>query len=288
MTMESILQIDKLTKHFPTFCLDHLSFSVPKGAIVGLIGENGSGKTTTINLILHAVEKDSGNVLVFGKDHLQYEKEIKQDIGIVQDECNLPLMFSVTDIETVMRHIYTNWDRPRYLELIEKFNLPNKQPISTFSKGMKVKLNFAIALAHRSKLLLLDEATSNLDPVMRDDILDLLLDFVQDEENGVLFSTHITSDLSKAADYIAFLHEGKLLFYKPKDDLIYNYGLVHCGEKLFKQIEHSDILAWRKQDYEYQALILDRDAFAKKYPDCIVDPATLDDIMLLYIRGEKI
>lgn len=286
--MEPVLQIDNLTKRFPSFCLDHLSFSVPKGAIVGLIGENGAGKTTTINLILHAVEKDSGNIFVFGKDHIQHEKDIKQNIGVVQDECNLPLMFSITDIEAVMRRIYRSWDSPRYWELIEKFSLPNTRPISTFSRGMKVKLNFAIALAHGSKFLLLDEATSNLDPVMRDDILDLLLDFVQEEENGVLFSTHITSDLSKVADYIAFLHEGKLLFCKPKDDLIYHYGLVHCGEKIFQQLEPSDILAWRKQDYEYQVLTSNRDVLAKKHPNCIIDPATLDDIMLLYIRGEKI
>lgn len=286
--MNTVLQIEDLTKRFPDFCLDHVSLSVPKGMIVGLIGENGAGKTTTINLILHAMEKDSGNILVVGKDHIRYEKEVKQQIGIVQDECNLPLMFSVSDIELVMRRIYTGWDSTRYWELIEKFSLPHTKPISVFSKGMKVKLNFAIALAHHSKLLLLDEATSNLDPVMRDDILDLLLDFVQDEENGVLFSTHITSDLSKIADSVAFLHEGKLLFFKSKDDLIYHYGLLHCGEKLFHQIEHSDILAWRKQDYEYQVLISDRDTFSRKYKNCVIDPATLDDIMLLYIRGERI
>lgn len=286
--MEAVLKIEGLTKNYPEFCLDHVSFSVPKGSIVGLIGENGAGKTTTIQLILHAIEKDSGDILVFGKDHLRFEKEIKQEIGVVQDECNLPLMFTVSDIDTVMRRIYTNWDRRRYYDLIEKFHLPHTQPISTFSKGMKVKLNFTIALAHNAKLLLLDEATSNLDPVMRDDVLDLLLDFVQNEENGVLFSTHITSDLSKIADYIAFLHEGKLLFYKTKDALIYQYGVIHCGEKLFRQMDSNDRLAWRKRDYEYQILVADRNAMSRKYKNCVIDPATLDDIMLLYIRGETV
>lgn len=286
--MEAALQIDNLSKSYSDFHLDGISLSVPKGRIVGLIGENGAGKTTTINLILHAIEKDNGSISIFGKDHVSYEKEVKQSVGIVQDECNLPLMFTASDIETVMKRIYTNWDSTRYHELIDKFELPLKQTISTFSKGMKVKLNFAIALAHKSKLLLLDESTSNLDPVMRDDILDMLLDFVQDEENSVLFSSHITSDLSKIADYVAFLHEGKLLFCKPKDELIYRYGLVHCGEKLFQQIDSSDILAWRKQDYEYQILVADRVAFEKKYKGCIIDPATLDDIMLMYIRGDKV
>ena len=160
-----------------------------------------------------------------------------------------------------------------------------KQEIGSFSKGMKVKMNFAIALAHHAELLLLDEATSGLDPVMRDDMLDLLLDFVQSEERGVLFSTHIMSDLSKIADYIAFLHEGRLLFFESKDELIYHYGLIQCGEKLFREIDRGDILAWRKQDYEYQILVADREAAARKYKGCVIDPATLDDIMLLYIKG---
>ncbi len=285
--MENILQIENLSKSYPGFYLDNISFSIPKGAIVGLIGENGAGKTTTMNLILHAIEKDAGKISVFGKDHLACEKEIKQDIGVVQDECNLPLMFTASDIEAVMEKIYRNWEHEQYWALINKFNLPHNQIISSFSKGMKIKMNFAIALAHKSKLLLLDEATSGLDPVMRDDVLNLLLEFVQNEEHSVLFSSHITSDLSKIADYIAFLHEGKLLFYKEKDDLIYHYGLVHCGHELFSRFDKHDMLAWRKQDYEYQILVADRDAVSGKYKGCVVDPATLDDIMLLYIRGEK-
>ena len=206
-------------------------------------------------------------------------------VGVVQDECNLPFMFSPADIETIMRQIYAQWDTDRYWELLNRFDLPVKQELGSFSKGMKVKMNFAIALAHHAELLLLDEATSGLDPVMRDDMLDLLLDFVQSEERGVFFSTHIMSDLSKIADYIAFLHEGRLLFFESKDELIYHYGLIHCGEKLFREIDRGDILAWRKQDYEYQILVADREAAARKYKGCVIDPATLDDIMLLYIKG---
>lgn len=285
--MDAILQIDKLTKRYPGFCLDGLSLTVPSGAIMGLIGENGAGKTTTIDLIIHAIEKDGGEIRVFGKDNIIHEKELKQSIGMVQDTCNLPRMFAISDIETVMGRIYTHWDREQFRALIQKFNLPKGQEIWTFSKGMKVKLNFAIALAHHSKLLLLDEATSGLDPVMRDEILDLLLDFVQDERNSVLFSSHITSDLEKIADYVAFLHEGKLLFCKPKDELVYHYGIVHCGAEQFANMDKEDIVAWRRQDYEYQVLVADRAGIARKYPGCIVDPAALDDIMLLYIRGER-
>lgn len=286
--MESILQIEGLTKRFPGFCLDHITLSFPKGTIMGLIGENGAGKTTLINLILHAVEKDDGGILVFGRDHLRCEREIKQAVGIVQDACNLPAMFSPRDIERVMRRIYANWDSPRYWALIAQFRLPHGQPVSALSRGMKAKLNFAVALAHGARLLILDEATSSLDPVMRDDILDLLLDFVQDEENGVLFSTHITGDLARIADNIAFLHQGRLLFCKPKDELIYHYGLLHCGEQLFRQLDCGDMLAWCRKDYEYQVLVSRRDAVLRKYGNCVMDPASLDDIMRLYIRGERV
>lgn len=285
--MDAILELDRLTKRYPGFCLDELSLTVPSGAIVGLIGENGAGKTTTINLIIHAIEKDSGEIRIFGKDNIIYEKELKQSIGMVQDTCNLPLMFTISDIETVMSRIYIGWDRDQFRTLIQKFNLPAGQEIWTFSKGMKVKLNFAIALAHHSRLLLLDEATSGLDPVMRDEILDLLLDFVQDEGNSVLLSTHITGDLEKIADYVAFLHEGNLLFCKPKDELIYHYGIVHCGAEQFAKMDQRDIVAWRRQDYEHQVLVADRAGAAKKYPGYIIDPAALDDIMLLHIKGER-
>lgn len=286
--MEPILEIKDLTKHFPGFSLDHLSLSIPRGTIMGLIGENGAGKTTTIQLILHAFEKDGGEIRVLGKDHIRSEREIKQVIGIVQDTCNLPAMFSPRDIEQVMRRIYTNWDSPRYWELSQQFRLSPDQPVSTFSRGMKTKMNFAIALAHGARLLILDEATSNLDPIMRDDILDLLLEFMQSEENGVLFSTHITGDLAKIADNIAFLHQGALLLCKPKDELIYRYGLLHCGERLFQQMDRSDMLAWCRQDYEYQVLVADRKAVSGKYADAVMDPASLDDIMRLYIRGERV
>lgn len=286
--MEPILEIKDLSKRFPGFSLDHLSLTLPKGTIMGLIGENGAGKTTTIQLILHAFEKDGGEIRVFGKDHIRCEREIKQAIGIVQDTCNLPSMFSTRDIEQVMRRIYTDWDSHRYRELIDQFRLPPIQPVSAFSRGMKAKLNFAIALAHGARLLILDEATSNLDPVMRADILDLLLDFMQNEENGVLFSSHITGDLAKIADNIAFLHQGKLLLCKPKDELIDRWGLLHCGERLFRQMAPGDMLAWCRQDYEYQILVADREAVSGKYGSCGMDPASLDDIMRLYIRGERV
>lgn len=284
--MENILEIRGLTKSYPGFCLDSLSFSIPSGSIVGFIGENGAGKTTVMKLILHALERDSGEILVFGKDNRRFEKEIKQDIGVVQDECNLPRMFSAADIQTVMKRIYRNWDKEKHFSLLEKFSLPRDKAVSAYSRGMKLKLSYAVALAHGSKLLLLDEATDGLDPAARDEVLDMLLDFVQDDKHSVLFSTHMTNDLAKIADYIAFLHQGRLLFFKSKDELIYNYGLLHCGEKLFRQLDSGDILAWRRLDYEYQVLTADCRAVAEKHRGCLIDHANLDDIMLIYIGGE--
>lgn len=284
--MDNILQIDNLKKDYGDFLLDNVSFSVPSGAIVGLIGENGAGKTTTINLILHTIEKDDGKITVFGKDHLQYETEIKQQVGFITDECNYPELLTVSDVEQFMKLMYPLWKHKVFKETISKFELPINKPIKEFSKGMKIKLNFAVALSHDAKLLILDEATSGLDPVVRDEVLDLLLDFVQDENHSVLFSSHITSDLEKVADYIVFLHKGKLIFCKRKDDLIYHYGIIRCGAAGFDSLNKADIIKYQKQDYEWQALVSDREAAKKKYKNCVVDNATIDEIMLLYIRGE--
>lgn len=283
--MGHILQITDLTKRRPGFFLDHLTLHVPAGSIVGLIGENGAGKTTLMDLILNAVPRDGGNISIFGQDAFSHEKAVKQRIGVVQDECHLPLLFSPGDIESVLRRLYTHWDAQRYRALLQRFGLPPTQAVGSFSKGMKVKLSFAVALAHHAELLLLDEATSGLDPVMRHDILDLLREFVQSGKGGVLLSTHILSDLSQAADYIALLHKGKLRFFLSKSDLLCRCGLLHCKEDSFQSIAPADMLAWRKQDGAYQVLVLDREHAARMYPSCTIVPPTLDDVMLLYSKG---
>ena len=284
--MESVLEINNLTKDFGDFLLDKVSFSIPQGTIMGLIGENGAGKTTTINLVLNELEKDAGTITIFGKDHLEHETEVKNAIGVVFDDCPLPDLFSTMEIEEVMKNIYPSWDRGAFRKYLSEFELPTGKPVKDLSRGMKIKLSFAIALAHNPKLLILDEATSGLDPVMRDEILDILLDFVQDETHSVLFSSHITSDLEKIADYITFIHKGRVLFYKTKDELIYNYGIIHCTTACFEDLDKSEIIAYRKRDYEWQVMVADRETAQRKYEDCVVDNATLDDIMLFYVKGE--
>ena len=283
--MNNALTISGLTKTYKDFVLDNVSFAVPSGAIVGLIGENGAGKSTTINAALGLIQKEAGQVSILGKEKL--DADTKEQIGVVFDGSNYPEILSPKEISRVMKNIYHSWDEQTYFHLLKQFSLPLDKQIKQFSKGMKMKLAISVAFSHHSKLLVLDEATSGLDLVIRDDILDMLLDFVQDEEHSVLVSSHITSDLEKIADYIVFIHEGKVVFSKPKDELIEQYGIIKCGASQFDALDKSDIIVHRKMDYEWQALISDRGKMQKKYPKAMIVPATIDEIMLLYVKGEK-
>ena len=283
--MNDALIISGLTKTYKDFMLNGVSFSVPCGSIVGLIGENGAGKSTTINAVLGLIQKEAGSICVLGKEQL--DNEIKEQIGVVFDGNNYPEIFSARKLNRVMKDIYHSWEEHTFLNLLKKFSLPTDKPIKQFSKGMKMKLAIAVALSHNSKLLILDEATSGLDPVIRDDILDILLDFAQDETHSILISSHITTDLEKIADYIVFIHEGQVVFSKPKDELIEQYGIIKCGAAQFEALDQSDIIVYRKMDYEWQALVADRAAMKKKYPKALIDSASIDEIMLLYVKGER-
>lgn len=283
--MNDALTISGLTKTYKDFKLNGVSFSVPCGSIVGLIGENGAGKSTTINAILGLIQKEAGSICVLGKE--QMDSEIKEQIGVVFDGNNYPEILSPQKLNRVMVKIYHSWDEHTFLNLLRKFSLPADKLIKQFSKGMKMKLAIAVALSHNSKLLILDEATSGLDPVIRDDMLDILLDFAQDETHSILISSHITTDLEKIADYIVFIHEGQVVFSKPKDDLTEQYGIIKCGAAQFDALDKSDIIVYRKMDYEWQVLITDREAMKKKYPKALIEPATIDEIMLLYVKGER-
>lgn len=283
--MNDALIISGLTKTYKDFMLNGVSFSVPCGSIVGLIGENGAGKSTTINAVLGLIQKEAGSICVLGKE--QPDNEIKEQIGVVFDGNNYPEIFSTRKLNRVMKDIYHSWEEHTFLNLLKKFSLPTDKPIKQFSKGMKMKLAIAVALSHNSKLLILDEATSGLDPVIRDDILDILLDFAQDETHSILISSHITTDLEKIADYIVFIHEGQVVFSKLKDELIEQYGIIKCGAAQFEALDKLDIIVYRKMDYEWQVLVADRAAMKKKYPKALIDSASIDEIMLLYVKGER-
>lgn len=275
--------VQGLCKNFGDFLLDNISFEVPKGRIVGFIGENGAGKSTTINLILNGLKKDSGKVEVFGMDNTI--SSVKSEIGVVFDECNFHEVFNAKDIEKILAGVYSTWDNSMYQRYLKHFNIPLNKPIGSFSKGMKMKLSIICAMAHKPKLLILDEATTGLDPVARDEVLNLFLEFIQDEEHSLFFSSHITSDIEKIADYVIFIHQGKIVFEEQKDRLIYNYGIAKCGQKQFTSISPSDYMISRKTNVCMECLVADKDTFRKKYKNIVVDNATLEDIMLFYIKG---
>lgn len=284
--MSNILSVDHLTKHYKDFTLDNVSFAVPYGSIVGLIGENGAGKSTIIKAITGVISSDSGNISMFGdKGYISVEEKSK--LAVVFDGSNFPNVLTIQTLNNVLKNIYPNWDEEKYFSMALKLDLPKVKKIKDFSKGMKMKLSIIVALSHNANLMILDEATSGLDPVVRDDILDILLEFVQDENNSVLVSSHITSDLEKIADYIVFIHKGRLIFNLPKDELMYNYGIIKCGKEQFANFDRSDFVAYRKQDYCYEILVSNRNILAKKYPKLAVESATIDEIMLLYIKGVK-
>lgn len=277
------LQLHQVSKQYKDFTLDNISFNVPKGSIVGFIGENGAGKTTTIQAILGLVNTDSGTINILNKEH---NTVCKDEIGVVFDGNHYPESLTPNQLKNVFQHIYHSWDNEKYIEMLEKFELPLNKKIKYYSKGMKMKYSISVALSHQAKLLLLDEATSGLDPIMRDEILDLLLDFIQDEDHSILVSSHITSDLEKVADYIVFIHNGKIIFQKAKDELLENYGIVKCGDTLFHELLKDEMIAYRKQDYGWQVLVENKHSFQMKYPNAMIVPTSIDEIMLMYVKGD--
>lgn len=287
--MSMILEVQGLSKKYPKsdFRLNDISLSIPGGAIMGFIGENGAGKTTTIGCILNTLIKDSGVVKIFGKEMSDDSTDIRNDIGVVFDTNSFPEHITAAKISSAMRHIYSNWDNKLFKNYLCKFNLPEKKEVKTFSRGMAMKLWFAAALSHRPKLLILDEAMSGLDPIAREELLDLFLDFVGDENHSIFLSSHITTDLEKIADYITFIHNGSIILSEKKDELIYNYGVMRCKSAQFSEIDRQDILAYRKQEYQTNVLIADKRAAEKKYRDITIDNITIEEIMLLLIKGEK-
>lgn len=283
---DAILQIENLTKQYPGFLLNHISFSIPKGCIMGLIGENGAGKSTTIKAALDLINKEEGRVTFWGQE-LSLSDRLKEDIGVVFDGVNFYETLTPAKIGNISKAAYKQWNNSLYRDYLQRFQLPADKEIKNFSKGMKTKLCIAAALSHDPKLLILDEATSGLDPIVRDDILDIFLDFVQDENHSILMSSHISSDLEKIADYITFIHQGKVLFCKSKDELRYHYGIIRCKTEVFHTIDPSEILACRKEDYQWNVLTDDKEKARRKYKNAVIDDASIDDILLLYVKGEQ-
>ncbi|NBI08837.1 ABC transporter ATP-binding protein [Colidextribacter sp. OB.20] len=284
--MKNCIEIKGLYKSYGDFSLNNINLTLPGGSILGLIGENGAGKTTTIKCILNLIRRDAGEITVLGHDNIREEKLAKQDVGIVLDECFFHDTLRPRDVEKILAPAYKNWDSDLFRSYLDKFGLPEKKLIKEFSRGMKMKLSLSAALAHHPKLLILDEATAGLDPVIRDEILDEFLGFIQDEDHAILMSSHITSDLEKVADYIAYIHQGEVVLSDAKDAILDSYGRVGCTAAQLEAIDPRDILRTRKGTFGCEALVADRSAFARKYPMLLVERTTLEDIMLFVGKGE--
>ena len=281
------IEINGLTKKYDGFTLDKLSFNVPKGSIMGFIGQNGAGKSTTINTILNIVKADEGSIKVMGLDHIKDENEIKRNIAAVFDELPFNEQLNANDIDFIFQDLFEDWDSETYFGYLDRFALPRKKKFGQFSKGMKMKLQIASALSHGAKLLIMDEATTGLDPVVRNEILDIFLEYLQDEDNSILMSSHITSDLEKIADSVTFIDKGKLLLTGYKDDILDSHGILKCTKKDFAEIEKSDFISARLTDFGADVMVADRRAAAKKYSGITIDKTTLEDIMLFYVSREK-
>ena len=279
------IEIKGLCKSYPDFTLSDINLTLPQGAIMGLVGENGAGKSTTLRLIMNAASRDAGSVSVLGVDNQSASfGALKQDIGVVLDEAYFPEVLTPSDVGRVMAGTYRNWDRERYESCLDHFSLPEKKAFKDFSRGMKMKLAIAVAISHSPRLLILDEATSGLDPMMRDEILDIFNDFTRDETHSIILSSHIVSDLEKICDYIAFIQRGKLILCEEKDRLIEEYGVVHIGRGSYQTLPPESVIGTRETPYGVEALVR-REGVSSVFG---AERTTLEDIILFMAKGESL
>lgn len=283
MEGEKAIKVNGVTKKYDNFTLDNISFTLPKGYIMGVIGENGAGKTTLINLIMNTVKKDSGQIEVMGMNNESAQfSEMKNRIGVVLDEASFPIAVTANVVNRMMKSIYTDWSESIFAGYMEKFNLPWNKAFNEFSKGMKMKLSIAVALSHYPKLLILDEPTGGLDPIARDELLEVFYDFTRDEEHSILISSHIISDLEKLCDYIAFVHRGKLLFCEEKDVLSEKYGILKCTFAQEADVPEEAVAGKRRGEYNAEFLV-ERSKVSDVFD---IEKADIEDIMLYMVKED--
>lgn len=283
MNCENAIELRSVSRKLNGFTLDNITFNLPTGCILGLIGENGAGKSTTIKLIMNALKRDSGTVRILGMDNEDAEFDrLKEDIGVVLDEAVFPVVLNAGDVNRIMKATYRKWDEKTYFAYLTRLDLPRDKAFKEFSRGMKMKLAIAVALSHEPKLLVLDEATSGLDPIVRDEILDIFYDFTREPNHSILISSHILSDLEKLCDYIGFIHKGKLLFCKEKDALLEEYGILKCSSRELVDIPQEAIAGMHRGEYGVSCLVkrqLLNEAFS-------LEKAGIEDIMLYMTKGD--
>ncbi len=277
------LEIKDLCKSYNDFTLDHINITLPSGCIMGLIGENGAGKSTTIKLILDMISRDGGSITILGKDNKKDLRLTKEDIGVVLDDVGFSECLTAKQVGNIMKYTFKNWDSAVFKEYLNKLSIPENKKFKDFSRGMKMKLGIAVALSHNAKLLILDEATSGLDPVVRDKVIDIFSEFTRDESHAVLISSHIVSDLEKICDYIAFLHKGRLLLCEEKDILKERYGIIHCTAGELKNIQPKAIMGKKESPYGIQAIV-ERSCIPRGMS---IRPADIEQLFIFMVKEDK-
>lgn len=281
--MENCIELKNVTRRYNKFALNDVSFAVPQGSVMGFIGENGAGKSTTIKALLGLIRPDSGSITVLGEDAGKLTPETKEKIGVVFDSLTFPRELNAKQLDKVLGGIYRQWDSEKFFGYLTRFELPLNKKLKTFSRGMEMRLSIAAALSHNPQLLVLDEPTGGLDPVMRSEILDIFLEFMQDESHSILMSTHITSDLEHIADYITFIHKGEIIFTEERGEMLEKHRILKCTDQELSEIAKEDIIGMRKGRYSNEVLT----ASAEKYPHITADAPSIEEIMVYYVKDEK-
>ena len=279
--MKYAIEVKGVSKDYGDFKLDNISFSIPEGYICGFIGQNGAGKTTTIKLILEIIKRDGGEIRVFGEE-VEGKPLLKEDIGVVYDEMGFHDFLTPKDINTIMKNVYANWQEETFYLYLKRFSLPAKKACGKFSRGMRMKLQIAVALSHSAKLLIMDEPTSGLDPIVRNEILQIFQEYIMEENHTILLSSHITSDLERIADMLVFINGGKIILSGNKDELLEKHGLMKCKKTDLELNEQEDVVSTRQSAFGIEVLVKDRVSCTKKYADKVIEEATLEEIMVFY------
>ena len=285
--INNVIELKNVVKDYGDFKLDHISFAVPEGSVCGFIGQNGAGKTTTINLILDIINRDDGEINLFGKPVDKDHAYVREDVGVVFDEMGFHEFMTAKDINIMMKNIYKNWDEVAFFDYLKKFSLPSKKKCGAFSRGMRMKLQIAVAMSHKAKLLIMDEPTSGLDPIVRNEMIGIFRDFVVEEDHTILLSSHITGDLEKIADEVVFIDGGKIVFSGNKDEILEKHGILKCKKEEASKVSEALIVGVEEEAYSTSILVNDRHAAAKLYPDMVIEEAALEDIVIYYVNAKK-